>query len=165
VVVILAIISVIAVPHMSTGRTDAVASSLAASVTHVTMVLDVQHQKTPDGGWPESIEPDWFNSRVIPRHPDQMAGVPAIQVVDKPGLMHPRDKIIVSNSLGAYWYNAANGTFRARVKSLESVAETLAFYNKVNQSGLDTLGSGGGAAEQIEGGERVSAGDGGAALR
>lgn len=165
-VVVLAIISVIAIPHMTTGRTDAVASALSASVSHVVMVLEVEHQKTDDGKWPSAIEPGWFNSRMIPKHPDQMAGVPAIQVVNTPGRKHPREKIIVTNSPGAYWYNAAEGIFRARVKNLASVSETLDFYNLVNQSDVGSLGTGGGAATPLEGGGLVSAGrGGGAALR
>jgi prepilin-type N-terminal cleavage/methylation domain-containing protein len=143
VVVILAILSVIALPRMSGVRTEAVCSALAASVTQVSMVVEVQHQKATDGSWPRQIRGDWFSSKMLPGHPDKLAGIPAIQTVNSPGVMHPSVKLLVPGSAGAYWYNFAEGVFRARVKPLSSTVETLAFYNTVNNCGLSSLGGGG----------------------
>lgn len=146
VVMILAILAAIVLPQLGNGRTDAVASALSASVTQVDMVLEVQHQKSESGSWPSEIEPSWFNSRMLPKHPDQLAGMPSIEVVNTPGLMHPRTKIIVTGGVGAYWYNAAEGVFRARVKSLASTSQTIDFYNFVNHSDLNSLGTSGGSS-------------------
>lgn len=150
VVVVLAIVALIALPQFKSGRTDAVCSALAASVTQVTMVLEVQLQKSKDGKWPPSIEPGWFSSRMLPQHPDALAGVPLVETVNTPGAFHPRVKLLIPESPGAYWYNSAEGVFRARVRALASTAETLAFYNTVNNCGLAGMGPGSSGEEDEE---------------
>ncbi|HZM01140.1 MAG TPA: type II secretion system protein [Planctomycetota bacterium] len=132
VVVILAILSAVVLPRFGGQRAEAVASSLKASVMQVTMVLESRKQATPDGSYPPSIEPAWFVGGYLPHHPDAMAGVPPVETVQVAGLMDPRTKLIVPGSAGAYWYNAATGAFRARVKILGSLAETQEFYDLVN---------------------------------
>jgi prepilin-type N-terminal cleavage/methylation domain-containing protein len=148
VVILLGILAAVALPGASARRQDSVASALAANVVHVGMVLDHQRQKTPDGSWPAALQPSWFLSRTLPNHPDRLAGVPHVEVVSAPGQAHPADKVLTPTSPGAYWYNAADGTFRARVKDQGSEAETLAFYELVNHCGDGVAVSGGGSQAQ-----------------
>jgi len=136
VVIILAILSAVALPQFGNQRVEAVASTLKANVMQVEMVLECQKQKTSDGSYPLTIEPSWFVSGQLPHHPDEMAGVPAVEIVSVPGLLHPREKLMQPGVAGAYWYNTVTGVFRARVKSLGSDAETLAFYDQVNGTAL-----------------------------
>jgi prepilin-type N-terminal cleavage/methylation domain-containing protein len=145
VVILLGILAAIALPGASARRQESVASALAANVVHVGMVLDHQRQKTPDGSWPAALDPAWFLSRTLPNHPDRLAGVPHVEVVSAPAQAHPADRVLTPSSAGAYWYNAANGTFRARVKDQASDAETLAFYELVNQCGDGSAEPGGGS--------------------
>ena len=141
VVVLLSIVSAIVLPALRTERHDAVTSTLQSNITQVQMVLDVKRQYTPDGSWPPALDPDWFVNLIVPQHPDNMAGVPLVEVVIAPGSTHPGDKLVHAASAGAYWYNSANGAFRARVKEQETRPETLAFYNEVNFSALGDLGA------------------------
>ena len=133
VVVILGIVSSIAAPLLHSQRLEAVTATLRANVTQVMMVLEVQKQKQPDGSYPPALDPHWFVDGVLPGHPDKLAGVPSVQVVHLPGAQHPGDKVVHAGILGAYWYNSAEGVFRARVKQQDSDAATLAFYNAVNE--------------------------------
>ena len=141
VVAILAILSVVALPRFGGERTRAVASALQANVTCLAMMVEIEHQKG-DGAWPPAIDEAWFAGGILPLHPDNLAGVPKVEVAHQPGRLHPRSKILVSNSPGAYWYNAAEGVVRARVKEQASLLETLALYNEVNQSHLASLSEG-----------------------
>jgi prepilin-type N-terminal cleavage/methylation domain-containing protein len=143
VVVLLAILSAIMVPSLRSERREGVTSTLRSNVTQVQMVVEVQKQKLGDGGFPASLSPAWFVSGILPLHPDNMAGVPAVEIAGVAAL-HPRDKLVHAGSAGAYWYNSANGVFRARVKEQESSAETLAFYNEVNLCALGSLADTGG---------------------
>jgi len=146
VVLILGILSAIVVPTLRTQRREGVTSTLRSNVTQVQMVLEVQKQKLGGGSYPASLDPGWFLSGILPVHPDNMAGVPSVEVVRQAGAGHPAGKVVQSGCAGAYWYNTANGAFRARVKAQESSAETLAFYNDVNMCALSSLSDTAGAA-------------------
>ena len=132
VVIILAILSAVALPTFGNQRVEAVASTLKANVMQVVMVLEHQKQKTSDGTYPATIESSWFMAGKLPHHPDEMAGVPPVEIVAVPGLLHPANKLMQPGVAGAYWYNSTTGAFRARVKSLGDAAETAAFYDLVN---------------------------------
>jgi len=132
VVILLGILSAVVLPQFGSQRLEAVSSTLQANVTQVQMVLEHRKQYTADGSYPLMIEPAWFVSGQLPRHPDEMAGVPLIETVTSPGLLHPADKLMHPGVAGAYWYNTATGAFRARVKTLASDAETQDFYAVVN---------------------------------
>jgi prepilin-type N-terminal cleavage/methylation domain-containing protein len=142
VVLILSILAAVVVPQLRSQRRDAETATLASSVTQVQMVLEVQKQKLGTGGYPPAVLGDWFVNGILPMHPDKLAGVPSVQTVDLPGALHPLDKLVHSGSPGAYWYNLANGTFRARVKEQATADETLSFYNDVNQCQLASLADG-----------------------
>ena len=132
VVIILGILSAVVLPRFGNQRVEAVASTLRANVTQVEMVLEHRRQLTTYGTYPATIEPSWFVSHRLPRHPDEMAGVPPIEIVSAPGMWNPVDKLMHPGVPGAYWYNTSTGAFRARVKTLPTDAETQAFYDQVN---------------------------------
>ena len=132
VVILLGVLSAVALPQFGGQRLQAVSSTLQANVTQVVMVLEHRKQYTADGSYPAAIDAAWFVSGQLPRHPDEMAGVPAVETVTTPGVLHPRDKLMHPGVAGAYWYNTATGAFRARVKTLPTPAETQAFYDLVN---------------------------------
>ncbi len=140
VVVLLGIVSAIVVPSLRTERREAVTAALRSNISQVQMVLEVHRQDSPDGSWPPALDADWFVNLIVPQHPDNMAGVPLVETVIAPGSTHPGDKVVHAGAAGAYWYNSANGTFRARVKEQATGAETLAYYNEVNFSTLGGLG-------------------------
>jgi prepilin-type N-terminal cleavage/methylation domain-containing protein len=132
VVVILAIFSVIALPSATKQRAEAVKSALKANVQNVAMQIEYQKQGSLDGKFPPALLASWFTGDNLPAHPDAMAGVPQIETVATPGLVHPRNKLVTPGATGAYWYNSATGAVRARVKSLGNSVATLACYNEVN---------------------------------
>lgn len=49
---------------------------------------------------------------------------------------HPPDPVAHSQSQASFWYNPTTSIFRARVSPASSEAQTLALYNRVNDSGL-----------------------------
>jgi len=138
VVVILGIVSSIAAPLLHSQRLEAVTATLRANVTQVMMVLEVQKQKQ-GGTYPPSLQARWFVASILPLHPDKLAGMPTVETVNAPGATHPADKLIHEGGAGAYWYNTANGAFRARVKEQPTTEETVAFYNAVNGATLGGL--------------------------
>jgi prepilin-type N-terminal cleavage/methylation domain-containing protein len=146
VVVLLGILAALALPSANADRQESVASALASNVTQVGMVLSYRRQKTPDATWPATLDPEWFVGKALPNHPDRLAGVPQVETVSVPGQAHPADRTLQPGSAGAYWYNTADGVFRARVKDQGSSAATLAFYNRVNHCGGDGASGGGGSS-------------------
>ncbi len=162
VVIIMGILSAVVIPQFKSERTEAVASTLASNVTHVTMMLQFQRAKTGDAqSWPTAIDAAWFSSKQLPYHPDALAGVPQLQTVSSPTPTHPADKTITPSSAGAYWYNSANGNFRARVRDQGSAAATLELYNRVNQSALTNLSETGRSGSESGGAEEGGGGAGG----
>lgn len=140
VVVLLGILASVAIPSLRGDRRESVSAVLRGNLTQVQMVLEVQRQQTADGGWPAALQPAWFVAGILPPHPDNLAGVPPVEAVAGASATHPADKVLQTGSAGAYWYNASNGAFRARVKAQPTPAETLAFYNEVNGCSLASLG-------------------------
>jgi prepilin-type N-terminal cleavage/methylation domain-containing protein len=153
VVIILGILSAVVLPRIGSQRSEAVASTLQANVTQVVMLLEHQKQKSTDGSYPAAIDPEWFVNSHLPMHPDQMAGVPAVETVVVAGLLHPRSKLVQPGAAGAYWYNASAGVFRARVKSQGSAAATQALYDLVNgtsSSGAQAASAGSASAAAVD---------------
>lgn len=146
VVLLLGILSAIVVPTLRSERLEGVTATLRSNLMQVQMVLEVQKQKLGTGDYPPTLEPDWFVNGILPLHPDKLAGMPSFEAVSAPGSTHPADKLVHEGSAGAYWYNVANGAFRARVKEQASTDETLAFYNSANLASLGSLADTGGSA-------------------
>ena len=139
VVVLLGILSAIALPSARHDRSEAVKSALKANVNNVGMMLEYRRQQTSNGDFPAAILDDWFTCGYLPPHPDQMAGMLVLETVSSPGITHPTGKLIAPGVTGAYWYNTETGSFRARIKAVGTVAETLAYYNDVNASAAASL--------------------------
>lgn len=139
VVIVLAILAGIAIPQITGERTEATLSALMANVNLVGMTVEYHRQKSPDGSWPPAVDEEWFSSKRYPYHPDRPEGVAKVQTVSSPTAWHPANKILSAASPGAYWYNAANGVFRARVRDMGDNAATLEAYNRVNQTDVAAL--------------------------
>jgi prepilin-type N-terminal cleavage/methylation domain-containing protein len=161
VVVLIGILASIALPSARHDRSDAVRSALKANVQAVGMLIEFKHQQTSNGSYPAALDGAWFASGSLPSHPDQMADVPLVEIVSVAGISHPADKLISPGSPGAYWYNAKNGYFRARVKAIGTAAETLAYYNDVNGSSAGGLAATTDSHATVGGGS--SGGSGGSA--
>ena len=138
VVVILAILAAIVIPQFSGGQDQAAITALSTNVSSIRSKTASELART--GDWPAAIDSDWFLGGE-PDHPNNGFGVPMIQVVTTPGLVHPVDKVLKAGVGGAYWYNNTNGVFRARVVDQGSSALTIDSYNQVNQSEEASLGN------------------------
>ncbi len=149
VVIILGILAAVVVPAVAGNVTETLASTLAANTTRVAMMVEYQMQQTPSGTYPDELDPEWFASKSLPSHPEAFPSVPQVESVNLPGELHPANMLVVSGCQGMYWYNAANGTFRARVRFKGSNAETLAFYNAANNCWSSQLG---GSSDDASGG-------------
>ena len=52
---------------------------------------------------------------------------------------HPPDPVATETNQAGFWYNPTTGTFRARVAPRSSEAQTLALYNEINGTALDSF--------------------------
>jgi prepilin-type N-terminal cleavage/methylation domain-containing protein len=141
VVIILGVLAAIVVPQFSHANTDATASSLRSTLHGVQSKVSMEYQRAGTGNYPTAIDTTWFTSQTLPQHPENAFGIAAIETVNTAGLTHPANKMLTSSMGGAFWYNRANGMFRARVANQGSSAATLDFYNLVNNSNETSLGN------------------------
>ena len=131
VVVMLGILAALVMAKYGEFREPAVLASLQTNLR--TMRDLVRYHREIEGGeWPKRIEPQWFPAGRLPDHPEDPFDVPVLQVVERPPVLHPGDKVLDHGVLGAYWYNSGNGRVLARVAARATHAETLAFYHEVN---------------------------------
>lgn len=130
-----------------TYQVNSEAAELQAAAVRLKREVDrraamLETQKTPEG-WPKKIDPAWFESDP-PRNMWVTGGRPWLEVAS-PDQSHMQDPVVravderVGAELAEFWYNPANGNVRARVPCGASDRETLALYNKVNASTLDSL--------------------------
>lgn len=148
VVVILGILAAIVVPQYSDASQEATGATLRTIIHTVRTRIDYEYHASGSGSYPAAVEAEWFAGQVLPRHPENSFGVPAIEVASDAGKLHPDNKVLKAGVPGAFWYNSSEGAFRARVADQGSSAATLGFYNYVNQSNEADLGNytGGGAS-------------------
>jgi prepilin-type N-terminal cleavage/methylation domain-containing protein len=148
VIVVLAILAAIIVPQFADASLDAQVATLRSTVESVQRRVEYEYQALGTGDYPPAIDASWFATGAVPTHPQNVFGVPSIEVVNEPGKSHPDSKVLSAASAGAFWYNSAEGLFRARVVSRGSAAATLEFYNRVNDAAEADLGDdGGGGAD------------------
>ncbi len=91
-------------------------------------------------GHPTTINPAWFsgsipdNALLRPEHP-------WVEIAAKKDWMRrdPIHVIATDVSMAAFWYNPRLGIIRARVPQMVSDQQTLAAYNQINDSHLDSL--------------------------
>ena len=148
-VIIIGVIAALAVPRMTRASLGVREAAIARNLDLLKDKVYETYQVGDGNDWPETIDAAWFARGVLPDHPENRFGVPAIQVLSDPALQHPSAKVLKTGVAGAYWYNTSNGVVRARVADQGSAAATLDLYNRVNhsnESGLGNYGGGGGGS-------------------
>ena len=142
VVIILGILASAVMPKFSDAREDATVSTL--QTTNASVKSRIDYEKIVNGSYPSTLQASWFVGKQLPTHPDNTFGVPSVQVESRPGRLHPGSKVRKAGVIGAFWYNPAEGVFRARVADQGSSTSTLDFYNRVHGSSETSLGNYGG---------------------
>ena len=134
VIVIIGVIAAIAVPRVSRAAIGAKEASLRATVRNI--ASQVQLYYAEEGTYPGDIDPAWFSSGKIsnPYNPDHPTPV---FLSPNPADQHPIWKIIRGGS--TFWYNPASGIFRGRVDDTLSNPETIALYNRVNNTNVTSI--------------------------
>ncbi len=125
--VITGTIAAVAVPRIGDFHTRARVQSLAESVRRANM--KIVDEWAAEGEFPDTPDAAWF-AQGEPQH-TLLAGESGVEVVDDRSKEHP-DPLIWASGADPWWYNAANGLFRARVPAQASQGATLALYNYVN---------------------------------
>lgn len=141
VVVVLGILAAIVVPQFSNASQDAAAVTLQSQLATIKAQLDYQFQASGTGTYPAAIDPTWFASNQLPQHPQNNVGIPAFQIDNTAGKLHPFAKVLTASMPGAFWYDPKTGIVRARVSDQGSSSATLDFYNRVNDSNESALGN------------------------
>ena len=134
VVVIIGVIAAIAVPRISRASDGANEAALRATVRNVASKIEVLYGE--EGKYPDDIDPAWFSPGRLsnPYDPDHPTPV---FVSSKAKQLHPKWKVIRSGS--TFWYNSANGAFRARVDDQLSKSETIDLYNLINGTNITSI--------------------------
>jgi prepilin-type N-terminal cleavage/methylation domain-containing protein len=149
-IAMIGIITAIAVPRMSRLSESARIAATQETVRRAQYVLD--EQQAIAGEYPGTLKPEWFpRGRIVNGLlPDQAT---LLQVVDgPPEQTDPSSPIAGTRAAAAFWYNSANGCFRARIPPQGSHAANAALYRKVNllpptvavANGIEVTGTGGG---------------------
>jgi general secretion pathway protein G len=141
VVLIIGILAAVAVPKLVDTRDDVIASAIMTSLDVIQDQIDAHYQTDGSGNYPATIEASWFTGGKVPKHPQNGAGIPPVQVTNSPGTLHPTSKCLKAGVPGAWWYNSAEGVVRARVSERSSEGATLQFYNRVNDSQEASVGN------------------------
>lgn len=91
-------------------------------------------------GWSATVVPAWFGGE-LPKNTLLSDDRPWLEVapVEHAHWEHPRPVFDVSGHDAAFWYNPALGIVRARVPMMPTDKRTLASYNRVNGTQLDSL--------------------------
>lgn len=124
VVTILGIVASIAVRRIGGMAQKSRIAVLQMTVRNVSGVVHEYHGV--HGEYPPEILAAWFTTGVLPANP-YFAGTPTVEVVNAPGVTEPTAKRLGGGN-DPYWYNTANGYFRARVGATVS-AEVFATVN------------------------------------
>ena len=92
-------------------------------------------------GWPVTIDPKWFTESRPPMNLLVSQNRPWVEVAgpDQAGLLHPRARVAVEESLAAFWYNPYQGIVRARVPVMMSDEHTVEVYNRVNSCSISSI--------------------------
>jgi prepilin-type N-terminal cleavage/methylation domain-containing protein len=141
VVVVLGILAAIVVPQFSNASSQAAIGALQSTLHTIQTQIEYQRQRNGTSEYPATIEAEWFVSSVLPKHPQNVFGVPTFEIVNTADLDHPANKVLQSGVGGAFWYNRATGAVRARVADEGSSAATMEAYNKVNNCTESSLGN------------------------
>ncbi len=121
---ILGIIASIAVRRVGGMAQKSRIATLQMTVRNVGTVI--QEYYGVHGEYPPDVLSEWFTTGVLPANP-YFDGAPTVEVVNSPGVTEPAAKRVGSGR-DPYWYNTANGFFRARVGATVS-ADVFATVN------------------------------------
>lgn len=118
---------------------DRVYESLAALHEQAVYHGALGDTELSDTGFPKQVSPDWFGAD-LPYNYLAEGDRPWIDVAP-PGdyADNPPDPVIGDLDQAGFWYNPNRGIFRARVPAMESDAQTLALYNRLNNAELGEL--------------------------
>ena len=115
---------------------DSQIASLRTTLAGMGDAIEMNSSDSP----PATIEGGWFRSGKLPRDPQNSFGVPALEIENKPNKSDPGSKVLRTGVNGAYWYNPANGSVRARVAAQPTASATLDLYNRVNETAYTSTG-------------------------
>jgi hypothetical protein len=133
----LVLVGALVVPDLAMSAQTANAAATTAIVG--TVEKRVGEYYATNNSYPDKIDPAWFFDHKLPVNPMALNHKNPIHYdttgdADK---THPEWKFITDQ--GAYWYNPANGKFRAYVTHHNTDDMTLALYNKVNDCKLQDI--------------------------
>lgn len=119
----------------------AVQGDVARFQRQVALQAALQHVPLTDGGFPDTIDPAWFEEGGMPENALLDVHHPWLEIVNEQHrhLQHPPDRVATSQSQARFWYNPWTGIVRARVPSMPSDATALETYNFVNNADLRSL--------------------------
>jgi prepilin-type N-terminal cleavage/methylation domain-containing protein len=130
VVAVLLILASLVLPRSSSASSQAEAVALRSAVATVRRKL-MEHYAA-HATFPQAIHPAWFAGGSTPHNAfDPPPPTPIlIDGTNDPSKTHPAGKLI--QPTGAFWYNPANGAFRARIIDMGDEPRNLKLYNSVN---------------------------------
>lgn len=143
VAVILGIVASIAVRRVGGMSQRSKVAVLQATVRNVSTVIHEYHGV--HGVYPADVDASWFTTGRLPPNP-YYEGEPAVQVVDLPGVREPAQKTL-GEGVRPYWYNRANGAFRARVS--QAAGEDV--FASANVIGAEVVVGGGSLGLELGG--------------
>ena len=130
VILILGILATIGTGRFIEASLEADTASLRTTLAGMRDAIEVHSSGSP----PATIDGSWFRSGKLPRHPQNSFSAPAVQIDGTANKFDPAYKVLKAGVPGAYWYNPANGSVRARVTAQSTAGATLDFYNRVNDT-------------------------------
>ena len=133
VVILLGILAAVIVPSMAPMTFDTKISASAKISRIVTRLIDERFVKT--GQYPEKIQVDWFAGRELPSNPFAPDHPVIIDNVSASSDRYDPQKTTLDDSLGAFWYNQANGSFRIRIPDQGDESRNQMLYHRVNALG------------------------------
>ena len=137
----LAILAAIVIPKYLNASDSAALEATKMNVSAVQQKIVIHHGM--EGEYPDTVLAEWFVDGIdSPIGAGLIDGI-AVDGSDDPGIWHPAVKAVSKGSeddAETYWYNPANGAFRARVPVQATTEATLSLYNTVNNTRVTGLG-------------------------
>lgn len=153
VIVIIGVVAAIAIPRVQGFQDRAKVRALTETVRRINMKLADEWVAT--GEFPPTLDLTWLSGG-SPENP-LLPGEVGLEIASDRHHEHP-DPLVWKSGGRPWWYNPANGMFRARVPPQGSQADTVMLYNAVNGANV-RVGVGGQAGSDV-----IDAGDSDAQL-
>ncbi|MEN1678488.1 MAG: prepilin-type N-terminal cleavage/methylation domain-containing protein [Planctomycetota bacterium] len=138
VVLVMGILAAVGVGKYQDMTAEGEKATLQSNVETIQLQIDLMTARR-NGQPPVNIRPEWFQAKTIPPHPQDKWGLNPVQRVNDAAKENPNKVVLTDSAAGAYWYNVANGSFRARVMWQGSRRATLDYYNEVNDAAYTNL--------------------------